>query len=92
MIVLSRMCAILAGVGGPEDRQGDADPTGAAGLPLYRGLGGNVSMPPSFYKTDENFCRGFAEWGFMSTTSDRQVGGEEVHSSMIVLVNYLDPH
>jgi hypothetical protein len=46
------------------------------GLSLYRGLGGNVSMPPSFYKTDENLCRGFAEWGFMSTTADRQVGAE----------------
>jgi hypothetical protein len=43
------------------------------GLPLFRGLGGNVSMPRSFYKTDENLCRGFAEWGFMSTTADRQV-------------------
>ena len=42
------------------------------GLPLYRGLGGNVSLPQSFYKTDENLCRGFAEWGFMSTTADRQ--------------------
>jgi hypothetical protein len=51
------------------------------GLPLYRGLGGNVSMPPKFYKTDENQCRGFAEWGFMSTTSDRQVGAD--HASFL---------
>ena len=42
------------------------------GLPLYRGLGGTVSLPRSFYKTDENLCRGFSEWGFMSTSADRQ--------------------
>ncbi len=43
------------------------------GLRLYRGLGGNVSLPRCFYKTNENGCRGFTEWGFMSTTSDRKV-------------------
>jgi hypothetical protein len=43
------------------------------GLKLYRGLGGNVSLPRCFYKTNENGCRGFTEWGFMSTTSDREV-------------------
>ncbi len=43
------------------------------GLKLYRGLGGTVSLPRSFYRTDANGCRGFAEWGFMSTTSDRTV-------------------
>ena len=42
------------------------------GLSLYRGLGGTVSLPACFYKTDEHLCRGFAEWGFMSTTADRQ--------------------
>jgi hypothetical protein len=45
------------------------------GLMLYRGLGGDVSLPPCFYRADENLCRGFAEWGFMSTTSDRQARG-----------------
>ena len=42
------------------------------GLLLYRGLGGTVNLPRSFYKTDANLCRGFAEWGFMSTTADRK--------------------
>jgi hypothetical protein len=43
------------------------------GMKLYRGLGGTVSLPISFYHTDSNGCRGFAEWGFMSTTSKREV-------------------
>ena len=43
------------------------------GLKLYRGLGGTVSLPRYFYKTDAQGCRGFAEWGFMSTTADREV-------------------
>jgi hypothetical protein len=43
------------------------------GMKLYRGLGGAVSLPESFYHTDSNGCRGFAEWGFMSTTSLREV-------------------
>ncbi len=32
-----------------------------------------MSLPRCFYKTNENGCRGFTEWGFMSTTSDRKV-------------------
>ena len=40
------------------------------GLLLYRGLGGNVSLPRLFYKTDNNGCWGFTERAFMSTTSD----------------------
>jgi hypothetical protein len=43
------------------------------GMKLYRGLGGTVSLPESFYHTDANGCRGFSEWGFMSTTSAREV-------------------
>ncbi len=43
------------------------------GMKLYRGLGGTVSLPESFFHTDTNGCRGFAQWGFMSTTSKREV-------------------
>lgn len=43
------------------------------GLTLYRGLGGRVCLPRSFFKSDENGCRGFVEWGFMSTTADKEV-------------------
>ena len=43
------------------------------GLCLYRGLGGKMELPPGFYKSDPNGCRGFAEWGFMSTTSHKEV-------------------
>ena len=40
-------------------------------LILYRGL--SAQFPPQFYKADENGCRGFAEWGFMSTTAKREI-------------------
>ena len=43
------------------------------GLKLYRGLGGLTDLPDSFFVEDESGCRGFAEWGFMSTTSQREV-------------------
>ena len=43
------------------------------GTRLYRGLGGTVNLPDSFHHTDEHGCLGFAEWGFMSTTSEREV-------------------
>ena len=42
------------------------------GLILYRGLGG-VRLPEHFHKADESGCRGFAEWGFMSTTASKEV-------------------
>ncbi len=42
------------------------------GLILYRGLGG-VRLPPCFYKADESGSRGFAEWGFMSTTASKEI-------------------
>mmetsp|Transcript_39865 Transcript_39865/g.106431 ORF Transcript_39865/g.106431 Transcript_39865/m.106431 type:complete len:105 (-) Transcript_39865:13-327(-) len=42
------------------------------GLKLYRGLGGAVKFPKSFYKADQHGCRGFTEWGFMSTTANIQ--------------------
>ena len=44
-----------------------------AGQRLYRGLGGLCDLPNRFYKADENGCKGFLEWGFMSTTSEINV-------------------
>ncbi len=47
-----------------------------AGLELYRGLGGSMALPEKFYKGDENGCRGYTEWGFLSTTSNRAIAVE----------------
>ena len=44
-----------------------------AGLLLYRGLGGLVDLPPQFFMADDRGCKGFVEWGFMSTTAKKQV-------------------
>ena len=41
------------------------------GLVLYRGL--SVNLPLRFYKADEHGCKGYAEWGFMSTTEEKAV-------------------
>ena len=46
------------------------------GLELFRGLGGLVALPDSFSSVDANGCRGYAEWGFLSTTSNRAVAVE----------------
>ena len=43
------------------------------GLVLYRGLGGTMELPDHFLNVDDNGCRGFAEWGFMSTTADKSI-------------------
>jgi hypothetical protein len=40
---------------------------------LFRGLGGLVELPDGFFKADERGCSGFAEWGFMSTTSNKEI-------------------
>jgi hypothetical protein len=48
------------------------------GLRLYRGLGGLVDLPKGFFTADPQGRKGFVEWGFMSTTSDKQVGGAAV--------------
>jgi hypothetical protein len=40
-------------------------------LVLFRGL--SVNFPSRFYKADKNGCRGYAEWGFMSTTANRDI-------------------
>jgi hypothetical protein len=47
-----------------------------AGLELYRGLGGLVQLPDSFFRNNANGCRGYAEWGFLSTTSNKAVALE----------------
>jgi hypothetical protein len=47
-----------------------------AGLELYRGLGGSMELPEKFYKGDENGCRGYTEWGFLSTSSNRATAVE----------------
>jgi hypothetical protein len=43
------------------------------GTLLYRGLGGKVDLPDIFFQIDDQGCSGYAEWGFLSTTSDRDV-------------------
>jgi ankyrin repeat protein len=42
-----------------------------AGTPLYRGLGGYMDLPDSFFQANEKGQAGFMEWGFMSTTAER---------------------
>ena len=44
-----------------------------AGMLLFRGLGGTLELPDSFTIADENGCKGWTEFGFMSTTADRAV-------------------
>ena len=46
------------------------------GLELFRGLGGLAELPGSFYETDEHGCRGYMEYGFLSTTSHRETAVE----------------
>jgi WD40 repeat protein len=43
------------------------------GTLLYRGLGGKVDFPDIFFQIDDKGCSGYAEWGFLSTTSHRDV-------------------
>ena len=45
------------------------------GLLLYRGFGG-LALPDQFYRATESGYKGFVEWGFMSTTSDKDVAVE----------------
>jgi hypothetical protein len=46
------------------------------GLELFRGLGGLAELPDSFYTPDEHGCRGYMEYGFLSTTSHRETAVE----------------
>jgi hypothetical protein len=43
------------------------------GKALYRGLGGLLELPEHFFRADEKGCRGYTEWGLMSTTSCKAV-------------------
>jgi WD40 repeat protein len=42
------------------------------GTLLYRGSGG-TDLPAIFFDVDNYGCSGYAEWGFLSTTADRNV-------------------
>jgi hypothetical protein len=46
------------------------------GLELFRGLGGLAELPDSFDQPDEHGCRGYLEYGFLSTTSHRETAVE----------------
>ncbi len=48
----------------------------STGEKLYRGLGGEVELPNSFYKEDEHGCLRYLEYGFLSTTSHRETAVE----------------
>jgi NLR family CARD domain-containing protein 3 len=43
------------------------------GTLLYRGLGRMDELPKSFSEADEYGRKGYVEWGFMSTTSEKEV-------------------
>jgi hypothetical protein len=43
------------------------------GTTLYRGLGRRMELPDAFFRPDAMGRRGFAEWGFLSTTSNKDV-------------------
>jgi len=43
------------------------------GLTLYCGLGGLMELPQQFWTYNEFGCRGYTEWGFRSTTSDKAI-------------------
>ena len=45
----------------------------AEGTRVYRGTGGRMALPLRFSQADEHGCKGFAEWGFMSTTTKQAV-------------------
>ena len=46
------------------------------GLELFRGLGGRTQLPESFLLDDEHGCKGYMEWGFLSTTACRETAIE----------------
>ena len=52
------------------------------GLVLYRGLGGDMKLPDQFYQPDYRGCRGYMEWGFLSTTTSWNTA-VEVQSSLL---------
>ncbi len=46
------------------------------GLELFRGLGGRMGLPDSFRGADAHGRRGYTEFGFLSTTSNKDVAIE----------------
>jgi hypothetical protein len=61
------------------------------GTHLYRGLGGLMELPECFFRPDQHGRRGYTEWGFMSTTSNKAValqysGVREGRPAAMVLV------
>jgi hypothetical protein len=43
------------------------------GTIFYRGLSRRMELPDAFFRPDSMGRRGFAEWGFLSTTSNKDV-------------------
>jgi hypothetical protein len=43
------------------------------GTRLYRGLNRLMELPEAFFRPDNRGRRGFAEWGFLSTTQDKEI-------------------
>ena len=62
------------------------------GTLMYRGMGGLMELPDSFFREDEQGCRGFTEWGFMSTTTNKAVAlqysgvAQGIPSAMVLVV------
>ena len=56
------------------------------GTTFYRGLSRRMELPDAFFRPDAMGRRGFAEWGFLSTTSNKDVAltysyaGDEGHA------------
>ncbi len=70
----------------------------AEGARLYRGTGGRMALPVKFSQADEHGCKGFTEWGFMSTTANRAVAltysgvreGRAVPTVLVIEVTAID--
>ncbi len=43
------------------------------GIRLYRGYGGGLDFPHSFYEPDVHGCQGITEFGFLSTTMSKEI-------------------
>ena len=41
-----------------------------------------MALPESFYKADGSGCKGYAEWGFLSTTSNRAIAIQVLSSAV----------
>jgi hypothetical protein len=46
------------------------------GVKLYRGLGGDKAFPPFFHRSDTKGRKGILEWGFMSTTTSKEIAAQ----------------